>query len=90
MLSPAREEGHAERLGELLLPIHRRRDKLQRQLDELAGRRAAMPARERSAAREAAVELRDELARLGLVAAVATRLLAPTCRPLESQPREVL
>ncbi len=36
-----------------------------------------MPTRERIAAREVAVELRDELARLDLVAALATRLLQP-------------
>ena len=77
MLSPVREEGHAELLRELLRPIDRRRDELQRHLDELAGRRAVMPPRERTAAREAAVELRDELARLDLVAAVATRLFQP-------------
>jgi hypothetical protein len=75
MLSLIQEEGHAELLRELLLPIDRRRDELERRFDELAGRRAALPARERTATREAAVELRDELARLDLMAAVATRLL---------------
>jgi hypothetical protein len=69
MLSQVREEGHAELLRELLLPIDRRRDELQRQLDELAWRRAVMPPRERTAAREAAVELRDELARVEVVPA---------------------
>jgi hypothetical protein len=85
MLSPVAEEGHAE----LLLPIDRRRDELQRQLDELAGRRAVMPPREWTAAREAAVELRDELARLELVAAVATRLLPPPARAARSRPGHV-
>jgi hypothetical protein len=85
MLSPVREEGHAELLRELLLPIDRRRDELQRQLDELAVRRPLMPLRERTAAREAAVELRDELARLELVAAVATRLLRPPVRASRSR-----
>lgn len=75
MLSLVQEEGHPELLRELLFPIDRRRHELQRQLDELAGRRAMMPARERTTTRGAAVELRDELARLDLVAAVATRLL---------------
>jgi hypothetical protein len=79
MLSPA-YEGHTELLRELLLPIDHRRDELQRQLDELAQRRAVMPLRERTAAREAAVELRGELARVELVAAVATRLLEPPAR----------
>jgi hypothetical protein len=81
MLSPVQEEGHADLLRELLCPIDRRRDELQRQLDELAAGRALMAPRERTATREAAVDLRDTLARLDLVAAVATRLLqAPAAR----------
>jgi hypothetical protein len=86
MLSPMQEEGHAELLRELLFPIDRRRDELQQQLDELAGRRAVMAPRERTAAREAAVELRDELARVEVVAAVATRLLLPPARPVRWRP----
>ena len=89
MLSPVREEGHAELLRELLLPIDRRRDELQRQLDELAGRRAVMPPRDRTAARGAAVELRDELARVEVVAAVATRLLLPPPGAARSRPGHV-
>jgi hypothetical protein len=89
MLSPVREEGHAELLRELLLPIDRGRDELRRQLDELAVRRAVMPPRQRTAAREAAVELRDELARLELVAAVANRLLQPPARTARSRPGHV-
>jgi hypothetical protein len=88
MLSPALEEGHAELLRELLLPIDRRRDELKRQLDELAGRRAVMPPRDRTAAR-AAVELRDELARVEVVAAVATRLLLPPAGAARSRPGHV-
>jgi hypothetical protein len=81
MLSPVQEEEHADLLRELLRPIDHRRDKLQRQLDELAAGRALMAPRERTATREAAVDLRDKLARLDLVAAVATRLLqAPVAR----------
>jgi hypothetical protein len=81
MLSPVQEEGHADLLRELLFPIDRRRNELQRQLDELAARRALMAPPERTATREAAVDLRDKLARLDLVAAVATRLLeAPAAR----------
>ena len=81
MLSPVQEEGQADLLRELLCPIDRRRDELQRQLDELAAGRALMAPRERTATREAAVDLRDTLARLDLVAAVATRLLqAPAAR----------
>ena len=76
MLSPA-HEAPPEPLREILLPIDRRRDELQRQLSELTGRRLAMAPGERTAAREVAVELRDELARLDLVAAIAARLLPP-------------
>jgi hypothetical protein len=89
MLSPVREEGHAELLRELLLPIDRRRDELQHQLDELAGRRAVMAPRERTAAREAAVELRDGLARVEVVAAVATRLLLAPGGAARSRPGHV-
>lgn len=77
MLSPSGKKRRDELLAELLPPIERRRDEVQRKLDELAYRRTAMPPRERAAAREVAVVLRDELARLDLLAAVTTRLLQP-------------
>ena len=86
MLSPVHEEGHGELLRELLHPIDRRRDELQRQLNGLAPRRAVMLAHERTATREVAVELRDELARLDLVAAVAIRLLQPPARAPRPRP----
>jgi hypothetical protein len=48
-----------------------------------------MPPGERAAAREAAVELRDELARLDLVAAVAARLLQPPAYAARSRAAHV-
>jgi hypothetical protein len=89
MLSPVQEEGQAELLRELLLPIDRRQDELRRQLNGLAGHRAVMSPRERTATRETAVELRDELARLDLVAAVARRLLQSPAREARSRPARV-
>lgn len=92
MLSFPHEDQYSDLLDELLSPIARRRDDAQRRLDEIAGRRPVMPARERSAAREAAVELRDELARLDLVTSLITRLLQPAERierPVSADPAEV-
>ena len=80
MLPSRREEEHAELIDELLRPIDRRREETQRRLDAIADRRAVMPPWERAAAREAAVELRDELARLDLLASLVTRMLQPTAR----------
>jgi hypothetical protein len=92
MLSSAREEQYTDLLDEILSPIARHRDEAQRRLDEIAGRRTAMPDWERAAAREAAVELRDELARLDLLTSLITRLLQPAERtehPESAHPAEV-
>lgn len=81
MLPAVRDESQGELLGQLLPPIQRRSDAVARQLDELAGQRTVMPPRERAAARDAAVGLRHELARLDLLASMTTRLLRPPAGP---------
>jgi hypothetical protein len=80
VLPSPREEEHAELIDELLRPIDRRREETQRRLDAIADRRAVMPPWERAAAREAAVGLRDDLARFDLLASLVTRMLLPTAR----------
>jgi hypothetical protein len=72
---------YAELLDQVLPPIQRRRREAQRNLDELARRRAAMSGPERTAASDSlcaqAVQLRNELARLSLVESLTRRILQP-------------
>jgi hypothetical protein len=70
-----------ELLDELIPAIERRRRDAQGRLEELARRRASMSPIERVVAHEAlrteALAIRNELARLNLVASLTTKLLRP-------------
>jgi hypothetical protein len=72
---------YAELLDQLLGPLQRRRREAQRSLDELTRRRAVTSRLERPAAsrslRAQAVQIRNELARLGLVESLTRRILQP-------------
>lgn len=87
----AAERPYARLIDQLLEAIERRHRDAQRRLEQLARQRAAMPQDGWSVANETvraeAVAIRNELARLKLVASLTTKILEPLASKNESSGR---